>query len=567
MSMQVISYPHSGKFFTKLQAKALAVKWLWGIWMVVMLVSFLVQLLTIDVLPHIQQDEAQITDYGRLALHPQSDWAVTWRVAEGKPLLLWSYVGPLIAEASFHLFGPSGLGPRIASLIGGLLAATMALGWILARKVPVYAAFGLSLAFLLDPLFLLSQRMARVDSWVVALCLAACWILHSELKKDRNTAFRWQIMVAGGLAAMAALVWPSAVFLYPLILLELIQLPKSENAGPGNWRSILINGVVFASGALIGIGVLILPVLQSIVIIYNDMTTMFSQNIDVTKTIQERFSGVFQYQSWVKMIKAFVKTFSPILPILALFGAIAYRKHGAVVVVCLTAIAIIFSTLIYEFRVLYLMPYLLVLSSGLFIRLADKPSSLLFQRASKGALILLIFWSVGTSLFLRTILGTEGKTVRDREKIYEVANTGIGPGNYNVYLGFTYEFYFVGRSLGWNLYTPYIQYSFDNQGNWIREVNHVPDSKVIELLNHMDYAIFPRGSIDAKLAYQLEEAGLRYKRALHLGDDQPVRQRFTTENRDRDVLLWFLQGKESYGSYLLYSRDTPFAKTAAFKLN
>ncbi|WP_108210825.1 hypothetical protein [Pontibacter mucosus] len=545
----------------------MSAKRLWGIWVVAMLISFLVQLLTIDVLPHIQQDEAQITDYGRLALHPESDWSVTWRVADGKPLLLWSYIGPLIAETSFHLFGPSGLGPRIASLIGGLLAASMALGWMLARKIPVYAAFGLSLALLLDPLFLLSQRMARVDSWVIALCLATCWVLHSELKKERNTLFRWQIMVAGGLTAMAALVWPSAVFLYPLIMLELVQLPESEKSGPRKWRNILINGVLFASGALIATGILVLPVLQSIVIIYNDMTTMFSQNIDSTKTLQERFFGVFQYQSWVKMLRAFAKTFSPILPILALLGAIAYRKHGAVVVVCLTAIGIIFSTLIYEFRVLYLVPYFLVLSSGLFLRSSDKPSSLLFKRASKGALILLILWSVGTSLFLRTILGTEGKTVRDREKIYEAANTGIGPGNYNVYLGFTYEFYFAGRTLGWNLYTPYIQYSFDNQGNWIREVNHVPDSKVIDLLNLMDYAIFPRGSVDEKLAYQLAEAGLRYKSTLYLGNEQPVRQRFTTENRDRDVLLWFLQGKESYGSYLIYSRDKPLANTTIPKLN
>src|SRR4051812_23086235 len=116
----------------------------WWAWIIILAVTFLIQVSTIDVMPSLQKDEIQIADYGRLTLDPSSDWSVNWLVAEGKPILLWSYLGPLLSETSYQLFGNSGLGPRIVALLGGLLAATMALGWLMARRVPLYAAFGLA---------------------------------------------------------------------------------------------------------------------------------------------------------------------------------------------------------------------------------------------------------------------------------------------------------------------------------------------------------------------------------------------------------------------------------------
>src|SRR4051794_2410484 len=85
----------------------------WFRWILILSVIFLVQVSTISLLPHLQQDEVQITDYGRLAIDPESDWSVTWLVGNEKPLLLWSYLGPLISEVSFKLGGSSGIGPRI----------------------------------------------------------------------------------------------------------------------------------------------------------------------------------------------------------------------------------------------------------------------------------------------------------------------------------------------------------------------------------------------------------------------------------------------------------------------
>ena len=524
----------------------------WKMWFTVLAVVFAIQLLTIDVLPHLQQDEAQITDYGRLALDPQSDWSITWWMAEGKPLLLWSYLGPLIAEISFQFAGASGLGPRIASLLGGMVAATMVLGWLISRRVPVYAAFGLSVVFLLDPLFVLSQRMARLDSWVIALCLAACWILHTEIKKESRSFPRWRIMAAGGLAATAAFIWPSAIFMYPLLVFELLQYPRNDKTVIDKWKSIFLQGINFILGGVIIVFLLLLPVWDHMVIIFSDMATMVTQNVDASKSFPDKLFGLFNPHNWLKTIKVFIKTFSPFLPLLAIAGALLKFEKGLIIATIGTVI-LIFATLVYEWRVLYLIPYLIALSSGVFIGSGENFKNAIFKKFAFTALVILIIWSVGISLLVRTTLGLETKTALDRDRIHQVASSSIGSGDHKVFLGFTYEFYFVGRSLGWKLYTPYIQFTYDSQGNWIRENDYQPKDKFLKLLSGMDYAIFSKGSVNKDLEEQLTSSGLYFNKILRVGKDSAVEE--IPQAHLKNIMLWYLQGKESYGSYVLFARQ------------
>lgn len=537
----------------------------WTIWVLVAVVALLIQFLTLDVLPHLQQDEAQITDYGRLTLHPHSDWSITWWIAEGKPLLIWSYLGPLIAEGSFQLGGASGLGPRLASLIGGFIAASMALGWLLARRVPVYAAFGMSFAFLLDPLFVLSQRMARVDCWVIALCLACCWLLRQAKLKEDNSFERGRVLAAGGLAATAAFIWPSAVFLYPLILLELFHMAKAEKAGAFRIRNIALPVLYFGVGGLVVAILLLIPIWQNLVIIFNDMTTVVATNVDSSKTLSERLFSLFNIDHWKTLMRSFRRTFSPVFPLLAIAGALLHREKGLILVL-IVAIFIMFASLVYQLRVLYLLPYLLALSSGLFIQSTVNSSNLLLKRLRVFALSVLLIWAVGISLIIRTALGLEGKAERDRNKIYQVAFSNIGPGNHDVFLAFAYEFYFVGRALGWDLYTPYMQFSFSDQGNWTRENAYKPTHKLLELLSKVDYVIIPKGTatekVDEQVAKanegfeaQLARSGFYYSSTFQVGEQG-------YQNSTKDFLLWLLQGrigllqgKDSYGTYVVYARD------------
>jgi TM2 domain-containing membrane protein YozV len=441
------------------------------------------------------------------------------------------------------------------------MAATMALGWLVARRVPFYAAFGLSLAFMLDPLFVFSQRMARPDSWVLALCFACCWLLRETTNKDHSFE-RWHIMAAGGLAATAAFIWPSAVLIYPLIILELFQVAKAGKEVAYRNKYILSLVLYFTVGGLIFAVLLLLPIWQNLLIILNDMTTLLSQNVDPSKTSQDRFFSFFNIESWLTMMRTFRRAFSPVFPLLALAGIVLHREKGLILVFIVT-LFIIFASRVYSLRVLYLLPYLLVLGSGIFIQSKESQSNLL-KSLRIITLSVLLAWSVGISLLIRTALGLEGKSERNRDKIYQVAVSKIGKGNHNVFLGFTYEFYFVGRSLGWKLYTPYILYSNNEQGKW--EMPYKPTPEFLELLSKMDYVIIPKGTVTEKLDVQvarsnvelekqLASSGLYFSSTFRLGEDG-------YQNRTKEFLLWlfqgrglaFLQGKDSYGSYMLYAR-------------
>ena len=324
--------------------------WLVWLWSITLVLSIIPQSLTIDVLPSLQQDDALITDYGRLTLNPTSEWSVTWMVAQHKPLLIWTYIGPLLAEISYQLGGHTGVGPRIMALIGGAFAATMALGWLIRRRVPVYAAFAIAVAFLLDPLFTYSQRMARVDSWVVGFCLAACWILRIIPYKNPSEQ-KYYLSAAGGLVTVASLVWPSSFFLYPLIGLEFYSLV--EQKGGKLIQKVWLSGLkYFFGGAIFILIILLLPFRENFLILIGDMSAVVTQNIETSKPLWQKILAIFDYDLWLKSIKTYVKILAPFLPILALAGAWHRREKGLIFVTILTTI-LIFSTLVYEFRILH----------------------------------------------------------------------------------------------------------------------------------------------------------------------------------------------------------------------
>jgi hypothetical protein len=522
------------------------------LWSIIAVSMFLLQASTLDVLPSLMQDEAQITDYGRLALDPLSKWSVTWWVAGDKPLLLWSYLGPVFAELGYQIGGSSGVGPRMVALFGGFTAAVMALGWLMQRKVPVAVAGLLSMAFLLDPLFTLSQRMARSDSWVMTFCLAACWLLKlSESKSGLKQILL--IMFSGSLAAIALFIWPSALFLFPLILVELFQ---SIYNNEGVNRSLKYRGwlpIYFIAAGLVTASLLILPIQHQMDTILDDMQKMVELNVNATGTPLSRLFGVFSYQPWAKSVKAFVKTLSPFLPLLALWALLFKRKRGLLLGFILTLV-LIFATLVYEFRLLYLLPFFIALIGDLFSQPKLQQLRPKIRKLSTAFLFFAVLWSIGVSAFVRTVLAYNDGAQRKRNLINEAANSAIGRGDYKVFLAFTYEFYFTGRSLGWQMYTPYIQFSFDEEGNWIRKDDFQPKANFMKLMSEMDYAIFPGNSIKDDLRAQLSKSGLQYRGPIHIGMKQVNSSDSDSKRNIDDILTWYLRGSPSYGPYMLFAR-------------
>ena len=524
-------------------------KRLWVLWALIIGITLVVQLSTVNVLPAIQKDEVQITDYGRLALNPESDWSATWLLANNKPLHIWSYVGPLIAETAYRLGDGSGTSTRIASLIGGLFAATMALGWLLSRKVSPYFALLLSIAFSLDPLFILTQTLGRVDSWVVAFCLSSCWLLRNETLTTSSRIPIAVIMCAGALAAVAAFIWPSSIFLYPLILYELIYLMRIKAKHGFGLNKILLSFFYFIISSVVTVILLLIPVLNYVQLLLSDMQNVVAQNVQSSKSISDRALALFDLQLWSKMVKAFGKTLSPFLPLLGLC-AVLYKRDKWLILSFLFTLALIFATLVYEYRLVYLLPYFLACSGEAFKNINAGVNSII-KRLGTISLIIIIIWAAGISLVTRTLLAKESIQL-SRAKIYNAVNTSIGVGNYKVFLAYNYELYFAARSLGWHVYLPYIQYNYDEKGNWIQKDDYKPENKLRELLSKMDYAVFPKGEVSLELSDQLRQSGLIYKSTVEIGSDSKKHLQFS--GRTMAIILWFLRGNESYGPYVLYAR-------------
>jgi hypothetical protein len=65
-----------------------------------------------------------IVEYGRLTLTPASDWSTHWI---GKPMPLLTYLGTTLQELVFRASHLTRIGPRLAGLCGGVLAASLTL--------------------------------------------------------------------------------------------------------------------------------------------------------------------------------------------------------------------------------------------------------------------------------------------------------------------------------------------------------------------------------------------------------------------------------------------------------
>src|SRR5690606_24462711 len=190
----------------------------WGKWMLVLALISIIYLIAMVKVPILYGDLFMNIDLGRIVLNPETDWAITWMTKQAQPVFLFNYLGIVLQEYVFQWIGL--FGPMVFTLLGALAAATLMAKWLLSRGVSGRASFVLSLVFLLDPLFVQSYTVGRLDSWTIALCLGVCVLLRSAVRADYSF-LQIRFFFAGALAAVAFFTWPSVIFLFPLILWEL----------------------------------------------------------------------------------------------------------------------------------------------------------------------------------------------------------------------------------------------------------------------------------------------------------------------------------------------------------
>lgn len=483
----------------------------WFLWFVALAGAVCIHLWTAPFSPPVGQDESQIVEYGRALLQPCSDWSMNL-VSAGHPLVPVNYIGFLLQELAYRLTA-SHTGPRVSALLGAALAATMLVGWLVARGTEGRFAWLLGAAFFLDPILTSSFRSGRIDALAMAPCIGAAWLLRSRLAGKRPLRC---CCAAGGLAAVGFLLWPSTALTFPLLLSELVAVPLGERASAKSAVQLTLRLAMLLVGGIMVSAVLTVPLigqLRAVIQGRRDYLAIYGSNSLVSNTL------------------AFAKVAArtPILALLALLGTLRRTSRGLV----LTALAAVAWTLtmhVYTYRLVYLLPFAIGLASSGFNAAGDARPVLGVRRLSRVLVYVCLAWAVGLSLGARTYVGLRGASKRDPLMLTQEARRSIGSGPHKVYVG-PYELYYSGRALGWKMFRS------QSRGSDLKR------PLVESLLRNVDYAILPAGgSVETEGDY-LAQMGLRRADSLFQNNVAGARS-----------VLGFDVGFAGYGPYIVYRR-------------
>jgi hypothetical protein len=417
---------------------------IWRSWLVILGIVFGIHLTTLTISPTVWIDEVNVVEHGRIILNPSTDWSILWA---GKPLYLITYLGAVFQEIGFQLTH-SMVGPRISSILGGLLAGTFTLAYLQTRQIPRGISLALASLFLLEPMFVQSYRGARVDSWAIAFCMGSCWLfsLAGHRLQQGKSATPW-VLLAGGFAAASQFIWLSSPMLFPLILVEgigLLQVSRSLQQRSAQGLRLAVLALLGWAGTTM---LLLLPILPHL----TEALQGFQLLATINQTLRERGNLISELNLLIRDIVATFK-FDPFL--LILFGAgLVFARDRKLVLVSLFVIFLTVSTKVYALRCIYLLPYLMCVVGDVFKPLPrlSQASRQKRQKLVAGILALTLLWCLVFSLLLRPANALKQSQVRDPAILQQAGLALIGKGPHSVYLSDP-DLYYVGRSLGWKMY-------------------------------------------------------------------------------------------------------------------
>lgn len=510
----------------------------WQIWFSALVLVSIALFSLMDVAPSLHGDEFMIVDLGRVILQPDSNWSITWMTDRNEPAFVFFYLGPVLQELAFQAVGQ--YGPRVSGVLGAFVAATALVGLLLARDTSRAAALMLGLAFLLDPIFLQAYTLGRVDGWAMATCLISCWILR-KAAGERDAATNRRVAAAGAGSALAFFIWPSAVFLLPLILLELVRMTTKVQSVQFYSKAFFISIAIFTLSGIITTVLLVVPVASKFYHLFWNIVDGFIINMQSGPSNAKGAGTGAVYQSTLSLFQTL--KFTPFIVLFGLLG-IYIRRDVGVICAGVTATLIMVLTLVYMHRVQYLIPYFIIIIAGIFERGYDYKHSFksTISIATKLNMILVISWSIVISIVARSILAFDEKVNRKRELIYQAAMTMIGYGKHAVCIPGP-EFYYAGRSLGWEMYKPYAAVG-----------DTLSTDKLKGIITHIDYLILPSWEEAEEFDCLLLKEGMEGYQWFYLYPEQITDFDGKTTNiyRIRNLFSIF---RQPYGPYILYKRE------------
>lgn len=511
----------------------------WWLWLFAITAIAIIYIAGMDVAPYLDEDEFMIVDLGRIILHPKTGWSITWLIDKNEPAYVFFYIGPVINEFGYQIFGE--YGPRVLGIVGALMASTAMLLWLISRNTPNYVAFFLSLIFLLDPIFVQSYTLGRVDGWAMTFSLLACWFLRRGI--NHKEKIKKKVILASVFTVIAVFVWPSSVFLIPLILGELYYLGKKQGGRFNNSKSSFRFFFLFGLAGLFSVIILLIPILPQVYSFFTNIVDGLMLNVFRGLSIGEHSNGYFSLNPLLELLRSL--KFTPVISVLFLIGVLI-KRDWILILGTFTALVLLFMTLVYLHRVQYLLPYFVATVAGVYVPdfKQDKIKFLPYLKLYGG--IFMTLWVVSISIVARSYLVLNNVDERDRNLVVQAAEKMIGPGEYNVYLSAP-EFYLSGRALGWNMFRRYAAVG-----------DPVTAETIKPLVSNVDYVILREWEVsegfDSMLAKQgfFETQWYNIYKKPSVGFDGNM----TNELRLRNLFSIY---NRPYGPYKLYiKQDSEF---------
>jgi hypothetical protein len=432
-------------------------------------------LATVSFSPKLSRDEAEIVEYGRMMLEPQSPWCMTL-TPDGKPETLLGWVSCLAHELVFRVTNHHD-SPRILALLGCVAAAALAVFWLRQRGLPALPAGAVGILMLVDPIAETPVRYGRPDAWVCALAfLSAILVRHSGQAGRAALA----LAALGGVGAgVIPWVWVTGLILSPMVLLEWWDGRARDRAsfGPRTLAAIL-------AGMLAGFILSAIPVLGSLdagtralmdMMAWNAGTNASINLIYVIKdilwlvsihpfTVMLVIAGAFQkdLRPWSLSLAAFLGIMlltriydsryyyllPYMVPLLSEGGRRIFRDttRGAWIMILVSFLSALLSTVQTDFRWTVLLPAATGLIVAAWSLTRARTSEELVRAAFAPAILCGLWWAVG----IRDFSAAKHAQAHDYKKLVALVEKKIGRGPVKVFC--PYSLYFPGRQLGWEMY-------------------------------------------------------------------------------------------------------------------
>lgn len=422
---------------------------------VVSLLTFFCHLTTVKHYPISWQDEVDIIECGRFSTYDQRpEWSMhlipTCPASTPAPLI--HYFGGFVQETLYRTTG-NFIAPRCFAVSGLLFAGALFFVWLRKKGFPPWITLFPALLLLSDTNVTVGVHWYRLDMWVTGFTFINALLVLRCSGKTESVQLK-ALFVVGTVMVFQAFFWLTAVIQWPLVLAEVLALAVSEK-----WtlRRYLRAALVGLLGMSVALTVFLIPLYGEIkntihiVLTQSEIGGILNR---LSSSPSEGSTTTGLLRDAVERLLAFIKLIlrSPFIWGGAVIGCFFWRKHPFHFAAFLLCSAVVIATQVYHARVNYLTPLaFLFFTEGLYQCLTQSKTQCL-RYLAMAFLAAALTYSFLLSVIALNYFARPLTPKNTYDALLEKMDTTIGRGPKHIYT-FTYDSYYVGRELGWHMFS------------------------------------------------------------------------------------------------------------------